>query len=268
MLGLILVGFIITILLLYKRRQQKQEQEMQRMRDAYEKEELKSQLEIQENAFKTIAQELHDNIGQMLSVVKLSLSILPIDKEDKSYEQIENSRQILNKAIIDLSNLTKSLHTDRIAQIGLVDSIRYECSAINKTGIVSVAFDMLGDEEQMDDQKSIFLFRIFQEAMNNVLKHARATEVEVVLSYFDNRFSMEISDNGQGFNVSEKRHSANSFSGVGLKSIFNRAKLLGAELRIDSKSGEGTRILIELPLQPADLTNGKNDKENTGGHRR
>ncbi|MCR6721648.1 MAG: sensor histidine kinase [Chitinophagaceae bacterium] len=252
MLGLILVGFIITILLLYKRRQQKQEEELQRMRDAYEKEELKSQLEIQENTFKTIGQELHDNIGQMLSVVKLSLSVLPISKEHKAFDQIENSRQILNKAIVDLSNLTKSLHTDRIAQVGLADSIRYECGAISKAGILSVRYDILGDEEHMDDQKSIFLFRIFQEAINNVLKHAMATEVEVILNYLDNRFSMEISDNGQGFNVSEKRHSANSFSGVGLKSIFNRAKLIGAELRIDSKPGEGTRILIELPLEQAD----------------
>ena len=248
MLGLILVGFIITTLLLYQRRQQKQEQELQRMKDAYEKEELKSQLEIQENTFKTIAQELHDNIGQMLSVVKLSLSVLPIEKDHVAFDQIENSRQILNKAIFDLSNLTKSLHTDRIAQVGLADSIRYECMAISKTGILTTRFDVLGDEVPFDDQKSIFLFRIFQEAMNNVLKHANATHVEVTLNYLDERFAMEINDNGQGFNVAEKRQSSNSFSGVGLKSIFNRAKLIGADISIDSRPGEGTRMLIQLPL--------------------
>jgi signal transduction histidine kinase len=252
LLGLVLVGFIITTLMLYQRRQQRQEQELQRLRDAYEKEELRSQLEIQENTFKTIAQELHDNIGQMLSVVKLSLSVLPIEKEHKAFEQIENSRQMLNKAIFDLSNLTKSLHTDRIAQVGLVDSIRFECAAISKTGIVSVRFDVLGDEIVQDDQKSIFLFRIFQEALNNALKHAQATEVMVTLNYLDEDFTMEISDNGRGFDVAEKRESADSFSGVGLKSIFNRAKLIGAQLRIDSKPGEGTRVLIELPLQEAD----------------
>src|SRR5690606_5134779 len=106
----------------------------------------------------------------------------------------------LNKAIIDLSNLTKSLHTDRITQVGLADSIRYECSAISRTGILAIRFEVLGDEEQLSEQKSIFLFRIFQEAMNNALKHAQATEVEVVLNYLDDNFSMEISDNGQGFN--------------------------------------------------------------------
>ena len=247
-----MVGFIITILLLYQRRQQKQEQELQRMRDAYEKEELKSQLEIQENTFKSIAQELHDNIGQMLSVVKLSLSVLPIDKEHQAFDQIENSRQMLNKAIVDLSNLTKSLHTDRITQVGLADSIRFECAAISRTGIIKVSFDVLGDELYIPEQKSLFLFRIFQEALNNVLKHAKATKVDVILNYLDEDFTMEITDNGQGFNVTEKRHSANSLSGVGLKSIFNRAKLIGAQLRFDSKPGEGTRVLIELPLEQAD----------------
>ena len=78
-LGLLLVGFIVTILFLYQRRQQRQEQELERIRAIYEKEALRSQLEIQENTFKSIAQELHDNIGQMLSVTKLTLSILPIE---------------------------------------------------------------------------------------------------------------------------------------------------------------------------------------------
>ena len=106
-LGLLLVGFIVTILFLYQRRQQRQEQEMERIKDMYEKEALRSQLEIQENTFKTIAQELHDNIGQMFSVAKLSLSILPLEKDHIAFEQLQNSQQVLNKAIIDLSNLTK-----------------------------------------------------------------------------------------------------------------------------------------------------------------
>jgi len=248
-LGLLLVGFIVITLFLYQRRQKRQEQDLERMKDAYEKEELRSQLEIQENTFKAIAQELHDNIGQMLSVVKLSLSVLPIDKTHGAYEQVQNSQQILNKAIYDLSNLTKSLHTDRIAQVGLADSIRFELYSIKKAGIMGVQFHLAGTEIQLDDQKSIFLFRIFQETLNNILKHAQATDVTVNLNYLENMFSLEIQDNGIGFNVSEKQHSANSFSGVGLKSIFNRAKLIGADLSIDSKHGIGTTILIELPLQ-------------------
>ncbi len=180
-LGVLLVGFIVTILFLYQRRQQKQEQEMARVKDMYEKEALRSQLEIQENTFKTIAQELHDNIGQMLSVTKLSLSLLPLEKEHPAFAQLQNSKEVLNKAILDLSSLTKGLHSDRIAQVGLAESIRYELVALKNAGILQVKFHSEGTELEFNDQKSIFLFRIFQEALNNVLKHAKATEIQVNL---------------------------------------------------------------------------------------
>src|SRR5688572_3122235 len=117
-LGLLLVSFIIGMLFMHKRRQEKQELEMQKLKDQFEKEELQSQLDTQEKTLKTISQELHDNIGQVLSVVKLSLSVLPIEKEHPAYVPSQDARQLLNKAIGDLSNLTKSLHTDRITQVG------------------------------------------------------------------------------------------------------------------------------------------------------
>src|ERR1700682_5907253 len=193
-LGLLLVGFIVTILFLYRRRQQKQEQEMDKLKDRYEKEVLQSQLEIQENTFRTIGQELHDNIGQMLSVVKLSLSVLPIEKEHKAQESIQNSQKILNKAIYDLSNLTKSLHTDRIAQVGLAESIQYELIAVKNAGILQVHFVLAGIEVNFIEQKAIFLFRMFQEALNNILKHSAATEVKVGLKYLEDIFTLEIID--------------------------------------------------------------------------
>ena len=108
LLGLLLVSFIIGTLILYRRRQQKQDQEMARVKDMYEKEVLHSQLEIQENAFRSISQELHDNIGQLLSVVKLSLSTLPLEQDHKAAPPVRHSQKVLNKAIIDLSNITQS----------------------------------------------------------------------------------------------------------------------------------------------------------------
>ena len=248
LLGLLLVGFIVTMLFLYQRRQQRQEQEMVKIKDMYEKEALRSQLEIQENTFKTIAQELHDNIGQMLSVAKLSLSILPIEKDHSAFEQLKNSQQLLNKAIIDLSNLTKGLHTDRIAQIGLSESIRFELYALKNAGILQVQFHLRGAEIDFNEQTSIFLFRIFQEGINNILKHAKAKEVIVTLDYQDTIFTLEMKDNGIGFNISQKKQFATSYSGVGLKSMYNRAKLIGADITMTSEPGQGTIILIELPL--------------------
>lgn len=250
-LGLLLVGFIVATLFLYQRRQQRQEQEIIIMKDKYEKEALRSQLEIQENTFKNIAQELHDNIGQMLSVVKLSLSILPMEKDHRAYEQVKNSQEVLNKAIIDLSNLTKSLHTERIADIGLIESIRFELYAIRKAGIVQVQFHPEGNETPLSEQKAVFLFRMFQEILNNILKHAKASEVIVHVKFLDDIFVLEIKDNGIGFSVEEKKQSTSSGSGVGLRSLFNRAQIIGAELTMNSEPGKGTNVLIRLPLQEA-----------------
>jgi signal transduction histidine kinase len=248
-LGLLLVGFIVSILFLYQRRQQRHEQEMTIIKDMYEKEALRSQLEIQENTFKTIAQELHDNIGQMLSVAKLSLSALPIAKDHMAFDQLKNSQEVLNKAIGDLSNLTKGLHTDRIAQVGLAESIRFEIYAIRKAGLVNARFHVEGVEEEFNEQKAIFIFRIFQEAINNSLKHSGATEITVNMQYRADGFLLEIRDDGVGFDVERQQRQATSYSGVGLKSMFNRAKLIGADLTIESGEGGGTLILISLPRE-------------------
>jgi two-component system, NarL family, sensor kinase len=247
-LGLLLVGFIVTILFLYQKRQRRQEEEMLQMKDSYEKEALLSQLEIQENTFKAIAQELHDNIGQLLSVVKITLAGLPLEKEHKAYNLVANSQQVLHKAIADLSNLTKSLHTDRIEDLGLVESIWFELNAIETAGLIKVNFDTDGDEYPFDEQRSIYLFRMFQETLNNTLKHAKATLLKVSLKYTAALFIMQIEDNGVGFVVNEKKQNTTPGSGVGLRSLYNRSGIIGAEISIDSKPGTGTSVLIKLPL--------------------
>jgi len=248
-LALLLVGFIITTLFLYQRRQHRQEQQLARMKDEYQQELLRSQLEIQETTFKTIGMELHDNIGQVLSVVKLSLSVLPLDLSHPAYESVQNSRQMLNKVIYDMGNLTKSLHTDRITQIGMVEAMRFDLEGIRRTGLLEVDFSVTGNEYRLEDQRSIFLYRMFQEMLNNILKHSKATRVNIAVNYsIDNKFVLKVEDNGVGFDVEKKRTQASSSSGIGLKSMTNRASLIGARISVQSEPGKGTSIKVELPL--------------------
>jgi two-component system, NarL family, sensor kinase len=249
-LALLLVGFIVTSLFLYQRRQHRQEQQLSRMKDEYQQELLRSQLEIQETTFKTIAMELHDNIGQVLSVVKLSLSVLPLDKEHPAYEGVTNSRQMLNKVIYDMGNLTKSLHTDRITQIGMVEAMRFDLDSLRRTGLLEVEFSVIGEEYRLEDQRSIFLYRMFQEMLNNILKHSKATRVNIAVNYsIDNKFVLRVEDNGVGFDIEKKRTQASSSSGIGLKSMTNRASLIGAQITVQSQPGKGTSIKVELPLE-------------------
>ena len=245
-LGLLLVGFIITMFFLYQRSRHRQEKEMEMLKQNFEQEILKSQLEIQENTFKTISQELHDNIGQMLSVVKLTLAAVPLETDHPSYNLFEHSKTVLGKAIADLSDITKGLHTDRIHDVGLADSVQFELSGIKKAGLVDVGFSITGAEFPLSKQQTIFVFRIFQEILNNALKHSGATKITVDLIYEGNTFALVMEDNGKGFDVAQKRMSSSSSKGVGLKSLFNRAYLIGATLDFDSKIGKGTRVEIKL----------------------
>lgn len=253
-LALILVGFIVTMLVLYQRRAHRQEQELARMKDQFDKELLQSQLEIKEATFKNIAQELHDNIGQMLTVVKFSLAGVRLPPLDPHHETIQESKQILNKAIYDLSDLTKSMHTDRITQIGLVEAIRFEMEMLSKMKLFETSFVLSEGQYHFDTQKEIFLFRIFQEIMNNIIKHSKATKVNVsVICSEAGKFSFIVKDNGLGFNVHEKQQSGSRVAGVGLKSMVNRARLIGAVVNIESEPGKGTSVEVQLPLQKEQL---------------
>ncbi len=249
LLALLLMGFILGMLFFYQRKRQKQEQEMIRLKEEYEQEVLRSQLEIQETTMKSIAQELHDNIGQSLSVIKLWMSMAPVEKDHEAYEGIQTSREMLHKVIRDMSDLTKSLHTDRIADIGLSEAINFDVASIRRMGILQIQFETAGEEFHFPDQKSIFIFRMYQEIMNNILKHSQATHVNVSIVYSgNNTFVLTIQDDGVGFDVQKKKDSGSGSSGLGLKSMSNRAKMIGGDLNIQSEPGTGTTVTVNVPL--------------------
>ena len=249
LLAFLLIGFVLAMIFFYQRKQQKQKQELIRLKEEYEQEVLRSQLEIQDSTMKTIAQELHDNIGQGLSVIKLWMAMAPIPAGHEAFEGIQNSKELLHKVIRDMADLTKSLHTDRIAEVGLSEAIHFDLASIRRMGLLEIDFDLQGDEFHFPDQKSIFIFRMYQEMMNNILKHSQATHVRVSLHYSGNNiFVMRIEDDGIGFDLEQKNNSVTGSSGLGLKSMRNRAKMIGAGLVIESEPAKGTQIQVTVPL--------------------
>jgi two-component system NarL family sensor kinase len=247
LLAFLLVGFVLSMFFFYQRKRQKQELELIRIKEEYEHEVLRSQLEIQETTMKTIAQELHDNIGQSLSVIKLWMAIAPIEESHEAYEGVQNSKELLHKVIRDMADLTKNLHTDRITDIGLSEAINFDLTSIRRAGILKIQFETTGEEFHFTDQKSIFIFRMYQEMMNNILKHSKATHVKVSLVYAGNdTFVMTIQDDGVGFDLQKKKESGSGSSGLGLKSMRNRAKMIGAELSIQTEPGKGTSISVSV----------------------
>jgi signal transduction histidine kinase len=244
-----LAGVVGYAIFKYQRRMQLHFQEISRMKAAYEKELLRSQLEIQEQTMQTVAQEIHDNVGQLLSLIKINLGTLPPTDDPQAVEKLVNTSAYLNRAIGDLRGLSKALSGEHRLRAGLVAALRAELDAIRDTGVVETALTQIGDETRPDPRHELILFRIAQEMINNALKHARAKNIRVSLDYSVGRLNLTIADDGVGFDTG--RVIAQSGGGSGLPNIQTRAKLIGADVTIRSAVGRGTTTVLSLPIPPS-----------------
>ena len=227
------------------RRKAKNIIEKQELQSQFQKTILQTQLEIQEQTLKTISQEIHDNIGQVLSLAKLNLNTMDISKTDELQDKILNSKNLVSKAIQDLRDLSRSLNTDNIAAMGLMRAIEYELELIRKSGVHQTQLNIEGTIIRLDAQKELIIFRIVQETINNIIKHANAKNI-FIDAVFKSNLELSIKDDGDGFDKIEKE--TNLPSGMGLKNMESRAKMIGAEFSINSLSGNGTQVILQIPL--------------------
>lgn len=247
-IGLLLVGFIISTLYFYQRRQKRQEKEISDLKEQFQKELLSSQLEMQENTMKQIGVELHDNIKQQLVVVNSSLRFLPIEEDDPNFQLIKENQFEIDNIIKDISEVCNSLHTDRIFHIGLLESIDAEVRRLSKIKTLSINYNRQALSNYFDGQTNTFIFRIFQELVQNILKHAEASTINV--DVFDEGvtdFVIRIQDDGVGFDVKANLKQSKE-TGIGLTNMFNRARLIGAKINIESEIGKGTTVSLVLPI--------------------
>jgi signal transduction histidine kinase len=221
---------------------------MEKLRLEHENDLLLAQLETQESTFLNISQEIHDNIGLSLTLAKLNINSIDILDYKKSQTLLFNSNELISKAIADLSDLSKSFNAEVITNQGLLNSLERELSRIKLNLNYEVAYNVVGEPFHLDSQKEVLLFRIFQESMNNIIKHAGANRISVELKYTETEFKLTIADNGKGFNK-EEVHSTRR-NGAGIRNIFKRASLMHAVATIDSTLNFGTSINIKLPLNP------------------
>lgn len=244
----LLVGFIVIMLILNQKGRLAQAQELRLMKEHYEQELLKSQLEIQENVFGHLSREIHDNIGQSLTFVALSLLTVPVGSNSEAQEYIEESRKALQQAITELRDLSRSLHTDRVSEIGLANSIGFELDRLKRTNLYETSFKFTDVRNLFDHQTEIILFRIVQEMLNNIVKHAKATEVQVNLSHTHEIIILEIRDNGIGFDPEALFADQEQHKGLGLRNIRKRVSLIGGTFQISSTRNSGTSIRITIPV--------------------
>jgi len=244
---LLAIAMIMLLLAVYYTNTKKRLiREKEILKATYEQTILKTQLEIQEQTFHNVSQEIHDNIGQVLSFVKLNLgTAVGLSNEEKD-DKIAESKDLVAQAIGDLRDLSKSLSFDHISSNGFIATVKAEIQRINKSKLIGIVLNIEGEYYSLDEQRELVMFRIMQESVNNALKHAGAKCLTVSLQYSPELFTLTITDDGSGFDQKE----AMSKSGSGLKNIRNRASLIGAEYRINSAVGRGSEIKVTLnPVQ-------------------
>lgn len=246
----ILAVFTTLFFLVFVRKKRIMEKNKEQLRRNFEKQLLETKLEIQTQTLNNVSQDLHDNIGQVLSFVKLSLSMATaLDIEDKD-SKIRESVQLIAGAIVDLRDLSKSLSFERLKQEGLAEVIRYESERMNRSGMIRSCYKLHGEPFFMPAQTTLIIYRMFQEIVNNTIKHAFSKDLFIDLSYHQERLDLKICDSGVGFN----KNSLKKWQGQGLENINQRASMINASVTIITSPGEGCCTNITLHIQPEQIT--------------
>jgi len=231
-----------------QRQQEAMQQRINRMQQEYQQEILNSRQEMQEETFLQISQEIHDNIGQILSLAKLHLATMDSPGNTVLQSKIRETKNLVAKAIHDLRTLSHRLNTDYVTDLGLYDAVRREVDIIARSGAYQTSYRLDGVPCRFDAQKELVLFRIVQELLNNILKHARAKVISVVLNYRPDSLYVTIADDGQGFDPEAIAIPTREETGLGIRSMNHRAGLIGADFQLTSTVGEGTVATIHIPF--------------------
>jgi signal transduction histidine kinase len=232
----VFAAFTVLVVLNNIQRKRKFLMEQKNRESAFREEMLHAQLEMQEHTFRTISQEIHDNVGQILGIVKLNLNILTADPS--AQQHLFYLKEQVNQAITELRNLSNGYFGEQLAVTGLHDAVRNQLQHLERTGLFSISFVSEINGMQIDANKTIFLYRMVQESLNNIVKHASANHIDVQLLYREDRIHILIADNGKGFDDEEGIFSR----GIGLRSIRQRAEMIHATVAVNSVVNKGTAI--------------------------
>jgi two-component system NarL family sensor kinase len=244
-LFLVLAAIILLFLFLYQRRRFVQKQQVAELELLLREQSLKAQIEIQEQTFLAISQEIHDNVGQILSLAKVQINVIN-ESERMDRGMLEDIRDNIGKAMSDLRDLARSLSSDRIQSRSLQETITQEAVRINKTGRIHAEVVVEGSAREIEPGKKLILFRTIQESIQNCIRHAEATRISIVIRYAADRVEVSVRDNGKGFDTEAVLQRG---SGLGLGNIRTRMQIAGGSSAIESVLDQGTNIHLSIPYE-------------------
>jgi len=229
--GTILVYFVINTI------------RQQRKHLSFQKEKIQAEIATLENERRRIASDLHDDLGPLLSAVKLQINSVEVpDPEDQ--ELIERSGMYIDTILSRIREISNNLMPQALLRKGLVVALREFIDNLTLGHPFDIRFSGSGDIALTGDRE-IHLYRIILEVIHNALKHSQASALDLHIKNENNRLVVEIADNGSGF---EYNIVSKTGSGLGLKNIVSRVEMLKGDFYIDTQPGEGTKYRIAIPL--------------------
>ncbi|MBN1375651.1 MAG: PAS domain-containing protein [Dehalococcoidia bacterium] len=207
---------------------------------------------LQEEERKYLARELHDSTVQTLVALIYQLDNFMAQKPDLTESQVAKLKgfyQSLKRAVDDVRNFSRRLRPPVLDDLGLIPVLEWLTGELKKSYEIDIALEISGEQRRLAPDMELVIFRIIQEAMINTAKHAMVKSANVKIYYMSDKVKVEIVDQGKGFDLPEKIGSLPRDGKLGLAGIAERVELLGGKLEIKSQKGEGTTVLVELPVK-------------------
>ena len=241
---ILITSLVIVFFIVFQKRKNKLILDKIKQQQDFEEELSNAQLEIQEQTLKNIGQELHDNIGQLLSVANMQLSILNAQVPDEIKESFTETKKVVKESLGEVRALSKSLNNEVISNRGFQNSVQNEVDRLNKLKLLKAELNTEGNPAILSNAKdSIILLRIIQEFFSNTIKYAQASKVSVSLNYLNDKLEIKVEDDGNGFDINEIE------KGSGLINMKSRAELVGVDFKLTSQKGKGTQLNMAYPYR-------------------
>ena len=238
----LLVVVIIVIFSIFQNRKVKFIFEQKEAEQRFEEEIIKSQLETQEQTLQNISWELHDNVGQLLSVARMQLNILQPDLSQKQKSIVNETGELISKSLRELRTLSKLLNPEVVKNMGLEDAIQLEIDRFNRLNFINASLNIIGESIMINQKDEIILFRILQEFLSNSVKHSKTSKLDVTLTYNPKNLVIKAQDFGVGFDINKIK------KGSGLLNMKSRAKMIDTEFTLIPEKNKGVSLTLTYPL--------------------
>ncbi|MCH2489529.1 MAG: ATP-binding protein [Flavobacteriales bacterium] len=224
---------VIFIFIIFQKRKNRLIREQQEAENRFKEEIIETQIEIKEDTLRNVSWELHDNIGQLLTLAKIQLQS---DRDNP--ESVDQAIETIGTSLDELRSLSKMINPSALSSVSLSQALTQEVERFNRLNYLQASIQHTGDDFSLDNKIELIIFRMFQEFFTNTMKHSKASNLSVTVDCTQSVLRITAKDDGVGFDTG----TLHPKSGIGLTNMKNRAELIGAKVTITSRLNEGTQL--------------------------